>query len=70
MDPTYFTLKKDANQNDNLAKRSFIQKICKWKTSLIDQANGNKIVYLSADPNASLFKSLFNVHLYVEYYIT
>ena len=33
--------------------------ICKWITGLIDQANGNKVVYLSADPNAGPFKRQF-----------
>ena len=33
--------------------------IRKWETSLIGQANGSKVVYLSADPNASLFKGQF-----------
>ena len=32
---------------------------CKWKTGLIGQANGSKVVYLSADPNASPFKGRF-----------
>ena len=27
------------------------EKIYKWKTGLIGQANGSKVVYLSADPN-------------------
>ena len=31
----------------------------KWKTGLIAQANGSKIVYLSADPNAGPFKYRF-----------
>ena len=31
-------------------------KIRKWKTGLIGQANGSKVVYLSADLNAGLFK--------------
>ena len=31
------------------------EKSCKWKTGLIDQANGSKVVYLSADPNADFF---------------
>ena len=35
------------------------EKIRKWKTSLISQANGSKVVHLSADPNASLFKGRF-----------
>ena len=35
------------------------ENIRKWKTGLIGQANGSKVVYLSADPNASLFKGQF-----------
>ena len=35
------------------------KKICKWKTDLFGQANGSKVVYLSANPNASPFKSGF-----------
>ena len=35
------------------------KKIHKWKTSLIGQANGSKVVDLSADPNAGLFKVRF-----------
>ena len=30
-----------------------------WKTGLIDQANGSKVVYLSADLNAAPFKERF-----------
>ena len=33
--------------------------IRKWETSLIGQANGRKVVYLSADPNAGPFKGRF-----------
>ena len=32
------------------------KKIGKWKTSLIGQANGSKVVYLSADPNVGHLK--------------
>ena len=32
------------------------EKICRWKTSLISQAKGSKVVYLSADTNAGPFK--------------
>ena len=32
------------------------KKIRWWKAALIDQANGNKAVYLSAEPNTSSFK--------------
>ena len=35
------------------------KKIRKWKTGSIDQANGSKVVYLSADPNAGPFKDRF-----------
>ena len=28
----------------------------KWKTGLINQANGSKVLHLSADPNAGPFK--------------
>ena len=33
--------------------------IRKWETSLIGQANGSKVVYLSADPNSDPFKDRF-----------
>ena len=35
------------------------EKISKWKTGLIGQANGSKVVYLLADPNAGPFKDRF-----------
>ena len=35
------------------------EKIYKWKTSLGSQANGTKVVYLSADCNAGPFKDQF-----------
>ena len=35
------------------------EKIRKWKTSLNDQANGSKVVYLSADSNTGPFKGRF-----------
>ena len=35
------------------------EKIRKWKTGLIDQANGSNVVYLSADPNAGPFHGRF-----------
>ena len=35
------------------------EKMCKWKTGLIGQANGSKVVYLSADLNADPFKGRF-----------
>ena len=40
------------------------KKIRKWKTGLISQTDGSKVVYLSADPNASP-----DFHFYVEYCI-
>ena len=57
MDPTFFTSKKVANQ---LSKNSLrTKKIRKWKTGLIGEANGSKVVYLSADPNVGPFKDRF-----------
>ena len=35
------------------------EKIRKWKTGSIGQVNRNKVVYLSADPNADPFKGQF-----------
>ena len=35
------------------------EKIRKWKTGLIGQANGRIVVYLSADPKAGSFKGRF-----------
>ena len=35
------------------------QKIRKWNTALIGQANRSKVVYLSADPNAGHLKDQF-----------
>ena len=35
------------------------ENIRKWKTGLIGQANGSKVVYLSADPNTVPFKDRF-----------
>ena len=35
------------------------ENIRKWKTGLIGQANGSKVVYLSADPNAGPVKGRF-----------
>ena len=31
----------------------------RWKTGLIGQANGSKVVYLSADPNSDPFEDRF-----------
>ena len=35
------------------------ENIRKWKTGLIGQANGSKVVYLSADLNVGPFKGQF-----------
>ena len=35
------------------------EKIRKWKTGLIGQTNGSKLVHLTADSNASTFKGRF-----------
>ena len=37
------------------------EKICKWKTGFIGQANGSKVVYLSADLNADPLKGQFSL---------
>ena len=43
------------------------EKIHMWKTGLIGQANGSKVMYLTVDPNAALLK--VNLYLYIECYI-
>ena len=35
------------------------EKIRKWKSGLIGQANGNKVAYLSVEPNAGSFTGRF-----------
>ena len=40
-------------------KFALCKKICKWKTGFIGQANGSKVVHLSADPNTGPFKGRF-----------
>ena len=40
-------------------KVALYEKIFKWKSSLFRQTNGSKVVRLSADPNAGLFKGRF-----------
>ena len=42
-----------------LQKVALYEKIRKWKTGLIDQANGSKVVHLSADPNTGVFNDRF-----------
>ena len=37
------------------------EKVRKWKTGLIGQANRSKVVYLSADPNVGPFKDGFSL---------
>ena len=48
-------------------KVALYEKICKWKTGLMDQAIGSKVVYLSADPNEGPCKDWFP--LVLEHYI-
>ena len=55
MDPTFFMSKKVANQWELSKKVASNEKILKWKTGLISQANGSKVVYLLADPNVGPF---------------
>ena len=43
----------------NQQKVAWYEKFCKWITGLFGQANGSKVVYLSADLNAAPFKDLF-----------
>ena len=59
LDPTFFTLKKVANQGEFSKKVASYKKNRKWRTSLISRANGSKVVHLSADPNADPFKGQF-----------
>ena len=40
-------------------KLASYEKIRKWKTGLISQVDGSKVVYLSVDPNAGSFKGQF-----------
>ena len=40
-------------------KLALCEKFCNWKTGLICQANGNKVVYLLADFNAGPFNGRF-----------
>ena len=40
-------------------KLALYKKIRKWKTDLISQVDGSKVVYLSAHPNAGSFKGQF-----------
>ena len=47
--------KKVANQWGFSKKVASNEKILKWKTGLISQADGSKVVYLSADPNVGPF---------------
>ena len=55
-------LRKKSLTNEIQQKVSSYEKNCKWKTGLIDQANGSKVEYLSANPKADF-------DLYVEYYV-
>ena len=38
-------------------KVAWYEKIRKWKTGLIGQVNGSKVVYLSGNPNAGLIST-------------
>ena len=40
-------------------KVALCKKMCRWKTGLVGETNGSKVVYLSADPNAGPFKARF-----------
>ena len=51
-----FYLKKSGKPMRIQQKVASYEKIRNWKTGLIGQANGSKVVYLSADPKAGLFK--------------
>ena len=46
------------------------EKICKWKTDLIGQANGSKVVHLSADLNVGPFKGWFPLVCWILHNIT
>ena len=55
----FFYLEKCRKPMRIQQKGASYENICKWKTGLIGQANGGKVVYLSADPNAGPFKGRF-----------
>ena len=42
-------------------KVAWYEKIRKWKTGLIGQVNGSKVVYLSGNPNAGLICTLMDL---------
>ena len=46
------------------------EKICKWKTSLVSQANRSKVVYLSADRNVGPFKDQFPLACWILHNVT
>ena len=46
------------------------EKIRKWKTGLIGQANGSKVAHLSADPNAGPFKDWFPLVYWILHNLT
>ena len=53
-------LRKKSQTNENSAKSRFVRKkFASEKPALIAQANGSKVVYLSADPNVGSFKGRF-----------
>ena len=47
-----------------------MKNICKWKTSLIGQANGRKVVYLSANPNVCPLKAQFPLLCWILHNVT
>ena len=59
MDLLIFSLRKKLLTKENSAKVASYEKIRKWKTGLINKANGSKVVYLSAYSNAGPFKDRF-----------
>ena len=59
MNPTFFYFEKVANQWEFSQKVASFEKSRKWETGLISLADGSKVVYLSAEPNAGPFKGRF-----------
>ena len=49
----------DNNKKQNWILLFLLRKSLRTKAGLIGQANGSKVVYLSADPNAGPFKGRF-----------
>ena len=53
-------------------KLASYEKIRKWKTGLISQVDGSKVVYLIVYLSSVVYQALLkaNFHLYVKYYVT